>query len=116
MFKKLGTQIVFITSLCIIIVVALMLTVSIIQFRSYNDSIMLERAASGPAVDMVLTENQDPGDFVLFGEREKPVHRHRMIRNHLRPGEMHFIFRTVNDDRYFQILNETYGRFIHICF
>ena len=58
MFRKLGTQIVFITSVCIIVVVAVMLTVSIVQFRNYNDSIMLERAVVGMQVLENTVENE----------------------------------------------------------
>ncbi|MBQ3842192.1 MAG: methyl-accepting chemotaxis protein [Ruminiclostridium sp.] len=58
MFKKLGSQIVFITSACIILVVAVMLTVSIIQFRNYNDSIMLERAVVGMQVLENTVDNE----------------------------------------------------------
>ncbi|MBQ9384520.1 MAG: methyl-accepting chemotaxis protein [Ruminiclostridium sp.] len=58
MFKKLGTQIVFITGVCIIVVVAVMLTVSIVQFRNYNDSIMLQRAVVGMQVLENTVENE----------------------------------------------------------
>ena len=50
MFKKLGTQIVFITSICIVVVIAVMLTVTLISFHSYNDSIIQERATVGMRV------------------------------------------------------------------
>ena len=50
MFKKLGMQIVLITTICIGVVVAIMLTVTVMSFHSYNDSIMLERAVVGMQV------------------------------------------------------------------
>jgi methyl-accepting chemotaxis protein len=54
MFKKLGTQIVFITTLCIAAVIAVLVAVTLISMRQYNDSIMLERAVVG----MQVLENQ----------------------------------------------------------
>ncbi len=64
MFKKLGTQIVLITTICIVVVVAVMLTVTIIAFRGYNDSIMLDRAVVGMQVleDKVNSELGDLED------------------------------------------------------
>ena len=50
MFKKLGTQIVFITIVAIVVVVAVMLTVTLVSFRNYNDSILMERAEVGMEV------------------------------------------------------------------
>ena len=54
MFNKLGSQIVIITTVCIVAVIALLLTVTLASMRSYNDSIMLERAVVG----MQVLENQ----------------------------------------------------------
>ena len=50
MFKKLGLQIVLSTISIVIVVIAVMLTVSVLSFRSYNDSIMLQRAVVGMQV------------------------------------------------------------------
>ena len=50
MFKKLGTQIVFITIVAIVVVIAVMLTVTLVSFRGYNDSILVERAHVGMTV------------------------------------------------------------------
>ena len=50
MFKKLGLQIVLSTISIVIVVIAVMLTVSVISFRNYNDSIMLQRAVVGMQV------------------------------------------------------------------
>ncbi|MBQ3841681.1 MAG: methyl-accepting chemotaxis protein [Ruminiclostridium sp.] len=50
MFKKLGTQIVVITIAAIVAVVAIMLTVTLISFHNYNDSILMERAKVGMEV------------------------------------------------------------------
>ena len=46
--KKLGMQIVVSTVAIVVVVIAVMLTVSVISFRNYNDSIMLERAKVEP--------------------------------------------------------------------
>ena len=54
MFKKLGFQIVFITTICIAAVITLLITVTLVSMRAYNDSIMLERAVVG----MQVLENQ----------------------------------------------------------
>ena len=64
MFKRLGIQIVLITVICIAVVVALMLTVTIVSFHNYNDSIMLERAVVGMQVleDKVNSELDDLED------------------------------------------------------
>ncbi|MBR5089289.1 MAG: cache domain-containing protein, partial [Ruminiclostridium sp.] len=64
MFKKLGLQIVLSTISIVIVVIAVMLTVSVISFRSYNDSIMLQRAVVGmqvleDKVDNVLKNLED---------------------------------------------------------
>ena len=74
MFKKLGMQIVFITSICIVAVVAIMLSVTLISFRSYNDSIMLERAVVGMQVleDTVNDEIEELYEkYVIMVEDEK---------------------------------------------
>ena len=71
MFKKLGMQIVIITSICIAVVVAVMLTVTIIAFHGYNDKIMLERAVVGMQVlvDKVQSELDDLADaYSMFKE------------------------------------------------
>ena len=71
MFKKLGTQIVFITTICIALTIAILLTVTIIAFRQYNDSIMLERAVVGMQVleDKVNSELDDLEDaYSMFKE------------------------------------------------
>ena len=47
MFKKLGMQIVLITTICIIVVVAVMLTVTLVSFSGYNDGILKEKAEIG---------------------------------------------------------------------
>ena len=47
MFKKLGMQIVVITSICIVAVVTIMLTVTLISFSGYNDSLLKEKAKIG---------------------------------------------------------------------
>ena len=47
MFKKLGMQIVLITTICIVVVVAVMLTVTLISFSGYNDSLLKEKAKIG---------------------------------------------------------------------
>lgn len=54
MFRKLGFQIVFITTICIAAVITLLITVTLVSMRAYNDSIMLERAVVG----MQVLENQ----------------------------------------------------------
>ena len=71
MFKKLGTQIVVITSICIAVVIAILLTVTVMAFRGYNDSIMLERAVVGMQVleDKVESEIDDLQDaYSMFKE------------------------------------------------
>ncbi|MBP3855809.1 MAG: methyl-accepting chemotaxis protein [Ruminiclostridium sp.] len=71
MFKKLGMQIVLITTICIAAVVAIMLVVTILTFRSYNDSIMLDRAVVGMQVleDKVNSEINDLQDaYSMFKE------------------------------------------------
>ena len=71
MFKKLGMQIVLITTICIAAVVAIMLVVTILTFRSYNDSIMLDRAVVGMQVlvDKVNSEINDLEDaYSMFKE------------------------------------------------
>ena len=50
MFRKLGSQIVLITTLCIAAVIAILLTVTLVSMRRYNDSIMLERSVVGMQV------------------------------------------------------------------
>ena len=47
MFKKLGTQIVFITAICIIVVIAVLLTITLISFSGYNDGLLEEKAEIG---------------------------------------------------------------------
>ena len=47
MFKKLGTQIVFITTVCIVVVVAVMITTTLVSFSGYNDSVLKEKARIG---------------------------------------------------------------------
>ena len=47
MFKKLGIQITFITTIIIAVVVATLLVVSLTMFRQYNDDILVERAKVG---------------------------------------------------------------------
>ncbi|MBR5089864.1 MAG: cache domain-containing protein, partial [Ruminiclostridium sp.] len=64
MFKKLGTQIVFITTICIIVVIAVMLTVTLLSFHSYNDSILLERAKVG----MEVLENTINSEIDVLAE------------------------------------------------
>ena len=50
MFKKLGTQIVFITTICVAVTIAILLVVTLISFRGYNDGILKERAVTGMKV------------------------------------------------------------------
>ena len=57
MFKKLGMQIVISTVAIVVVVIAVMLTVTVISFRGYNDSIMLERAKVGMQVLEDKVEN-----------------------------------------------------------
>ena len=57
MFKKLGMQIVISTVAIVVVVIAIMLTVTVISFRGYNDSIMLERAKVGMQVLEDKVEN-----------------------------------------------------------
>ncbi len=47
MFKKLGTQIVFITVICIVAVIALLVTITLISFSGYNDGVLREKAQIG---------------------------------------------------------------------
>ena len=47
MFKKLGTQIVFITTICIVVVIALLVVTTLISFTGYNDSLLKEKAEIG---------------------------------------------------------------------
>ena len=58
MFKKLGLQIVFITSICIVLVIAVMLTVTLISFSNYNTSILMERATVGMEVLENTVDNE----------------------------------------------------------
>ena len=57
MFKKLGLQIVVSTIAIVVLVIAVMLTVSVFSFRSYNDNIMLQRAVVGMQVLEDKVEN-----------------------------------------------------------
>ncbi len=57
MFKKLGMQIVISTVAIVVVVIAVMLTVTVISFRGYNDNIMLERAKVGMQVLEDKVEN-----------------------------------------------------------
>ncbi|MBP3854443.1 MAG: methyl-accepting chemotaxis protein [Ruminiclostridium sp.] len=47
MFKKLGTQIVVITTICIIVVIAALVVSTLVSFSGYNDNILKEKAAIG---------------------------------------------------------------------
>ena len=93
MFKKLGLQIVVSTIAIVVLVIAIMLTVSVISFRSYNDSIMLERAKVGmqvleDKVDILLKNLEDAysmmkedGDFRDAAEAaDEPVLKDYMSR------------------------------------
>ena len=53
LFKRLGTQIILLSTAALAITVALVLTVSLILFGSYNDYILIDRAEVG----MVVLEN-----------------------------------------------------------
>ncbi len=71
MFKRLGMQIVLSTIAIVVAVIAVMLTVSVISFRNYNDSIMLDRAIVGmqvleDKVDIVLGNLEDA--YSMFKE------------------------------------------------
>lgn len=50
MFKKLGTQITVITAAMVIVMVAVLLVSTLLQFRVYNDDILVERANTGVGV------------------------------------------------------------------
>ena len=47
LFKRLGTQIILLSVASLAITVAIVLTVSLIMFGSYNDSILVERSVVG---------------------------------------------------------------------
>ena len=47
MFKKLGTQIVFFTTICIVAVVAVLVVTTLMSFSGYNDSLLKEKAKIG---------------------------------------------------------------------
>ena len=57
MKKKLGLQIVIYTVAAVVATIAIMLTTSVILFRTYNDSIMLDRAVVGMQVLEDKVEN-----------------------------------------------------------
>ncbi|MBO6301490.1 MAG: methyl-accepting chemotaxis protein [Ruminiclostridium sp.] len=47
MFKKLGTQIVLITTICIVVLVAAMIVTTLVSFSGYNDGLLKEKAKIG---------------------------------------------------------------------
>ena len=69
MFKKLGFQIVFITTICIAAVITLLITVTLISMRAYNDSIMLERAVVG----MQVLENRVQSEIDKLHDAYKSI-------------------------------------------
>jgi len=69
--KRLGTNILFITGVGIVVMVALLLSTTLLTMRSYNDGIMLERAVVGMQVleDKVASELNDLEDaYSMFKE------------------------------------------------
>ncbi len=113
MFKKLGTQIVVIVGISIAVFVAVMLVVTIIQFRSYNDSIMLERAVVGmqvleDKVETVLGNLEDAysmmkedGDFRDAAEAANEA----ILKD--------YMSRKLPGDEYYMVVGDRHGKIIY---
>lgn len=74
MFKKLGTQITIIIAAIVVVMVATILAATLIQFRSYNDGILVERANVGVHVLEKEFENIQTNlneKFEIFAEDKK---------------------------------------------
>ena len=50
MFKKLGTQLTVVTAIITVIIITTLTAASVLQFKSYNDDILVERAKVGVGV------------------------------------------------------------------
>ena len=50
LFKRLGTQIILLTVAALAVTVAIVLTLSVLMFSQYNDSVLKERASVGVSI------------------------------------------------------------------
>lgn len=98
MFKKLGSQIVIITTACIAVVVAVILIVTLVSMRNYNDGIMLERAVVG----MQVLEDQVQAEIDKLHDAYKSMIKDESITVFLPTAEQ-------NGEVFDSALNEAFG-------
>ena len=113
MIKKLGIQIVISTIAIVILVIAVMLTVSVISFRNYNDTIMLQRAVVGMQVLEDKVENvlrnledafsmmKEDGDFRDAAEAANEA----VLKD--------YMSRKLPGDEYYMVVGDRHGKIIY---